>query len=96
MRGRAGVCVSPKVASQEAWLEPITDKMLKHRRFRWQKRGGNSKTSGSGPSGHKATPRALLARALAERAGVAAVVTARQAASAAAKKQPPKVIYGTA
>jgi len=95
MRGRAGVCVSPKVAGQEAWLEPMRDGMTKHRRFVWQKRGGNSKTSGSGPSGRKATPRALLARALAERTGVSLVVTARQAASVAAKATPRKIIYGT-
>lgn len=58
------------------------------------KRGGTGRMSGSGPSGCKATPRALLARALRERSGVSAVVTARQAASVARKANPPKVIYG--
>jgi hypothetical protein len=57
-------------------------------------RGGTGRMSGNGPSGRKATPRALLARTLRERSGVAAVVTARQAAAVARKASPPKVIYG--
>ena len=94
MRGRGGVCVSAKVAAQAAWLEPMRDGMNKHRRFIWQKRGGVGKQSGSGQSGSKATPRALLSRALRQRAGVAEYVTKRQAASVARKANPPAVIYG--
>jgi|SRR5674476_1245277 len=94
MRGRGGVCASAKVAAQGAWLEPMRDGMNKHRRFIWQKRGGVGKQSGSGPSGCKATPRALLGRSMRDRAGVAAVVTARQAAALARKANPPAVIYG--
>jgi hypothetical protein len=59
------------------------------------KRGGVGRQSGSGPSGRTATPRAVLARALRDRAGVAKVVTERQAARVKAKKHPPKIIYGT-
>lgn len=88
MRGRGGVCAGPKMISQDVWLEPMRDGANKHRRFVWIKRGGNSKTSGSGASGCKATPRALLSRALRDRPGVAAVVTARQAARVAAKATP--------
>lgn len=58
------------------------------------KRGGTGRQSGSGPSGAKATPRALLSRAMRERPGVALVVTTRQAARVEAKKHPPKIIYG--
>lgn len=94
MRGRGGVCVNAKAAHQEGWLAPIHDGMTKHTRFQWIKRGGVGRQSGSGPSGCKATPRALLSRALRERAGVAAVVTARQAATVARKNSPPAVIYG--
>lgn len=57
-------------------------------------RGGTGRMSGSGPSGRKATSRALLSRALRERAGVAAYVTKRQAERVAAKANPPAVIYG--
>lgn len=81
------------MATQEAWLEPMRDGANKHRRYVWVKRGGNSKTSGSGASGCKATPRALLSRALRDRTGVAAVVTARQAARVA-RKAAPLVLYG--
>lgn len=94
MHARAPVTVSRKQASQAAWLEPIRDGQNKHTRFIWVKRGGTGKMSGNGPSGRRATPRALLARTLAQRAGVPAVVTARQAARVAAKKHPPKIIYG--
>lgn len=94
MQAHGGVCVNARQAHQAAWLEPIRDGMNKHVRFVWIKRGGNSKTSGSGASGCKATPRALLSRALRDRAGVAAVVTTRQAARVARKANPPKVIYG--
>jgi hypothetical protein len=58
------------------------------------KRGGVGRQSGSGPSGSTATPRAVLARALRNRAGVAAIVTARQAARVEAKKTPRRIIYG--
>lgn len=56
-------------------------------------RGGTGRMSGSGPSGRKATPRGLLARAMRERAGVAAVVTTRQAATVARKANPPAIIW---
>jgi hypothetical protein len=59
-------------------------------------RGGVGHMSGNGPSGRKATPRALLSRTLKERAGVAAAVTKRQVAALARKANPPKVIYGSA
>ncbi len=94
MRGRGGVTAPSSVRRQAAWDEPISDKMNKHVRFQWVKRGGVGRQSGSGPSGCKATPRALLSRALRERAGVAELVTKRQIARVAAKANPPKVIYG--
>jgi hypothetical protein len=75
-------------------MEPMHDGSNKHRRFIWIKRGGVGRQSGSGPSGCKATPRALLSRSMRDRAGVAAVVTARQAATLARKANPPAVIYG--
>lgn len=94
MRGRGGVIAGSDKIRQAAWAEPMTDKMNKHARFVWIKRGGNSKTSGSGASGHRATPRALLARALAERPGVADHVTKRQAAAVARRALPPAIIWG--
>lgn len=93
MRGHGAVTTNDRQAARPEWLEPIRDGMNKHRRFVWIKRGGTSGTSGSGPAGRKATRRALLARALAERAGVAAFVTLRQAARTAEKKQPRKIIW---
>lgn len=93
MRGHGGVCTNARQAARPEWLEPIRDGMNKHRRFIWIKRGGTSGSSGSGPAGRKATRRALLARALAERAGVAAVVTARQATATAARGLPPVIIW---
>jgi hypothetical protein len=56
-------------------------------------RGGTGRISGNGPSGRKATPRALLARTLAGRANVNKVVTERQAAIVARKKSPPAIIW---
>jgi hypothetical protein len=83
MRGRGGVFANKaQVASGN-----LTIKI---------KRGGVGRMSGSGPSGRKATPRALLARAMRERAGVAAVVTERQTARIIEKAKPPRVIYGPA
>lgn len=93
MRGRGGVCVNAKAASREAWIVPMRDGDMKHARFVWIKRGGVGRQSGSGPSGCKATPRALLSRALRDRAGVALVVTTRQATRVARKAAPP-VLYG--
>jgi hypothetical protein len=82
MKGRGGVIASrSQVANRN-----LTIKI---------KRGGVGRVSGSGPSGSKATPRALLQRTLRDRAGVAAVVSKRQAAALAAKASPSKVIYGT-
>lgn len=94
MRGHGGVCTNARMAARGDWLEPIRDGMNKHRRFVWIKRGGTSGTSGSGPAGRKATRRALLSRAMAERAGVAAFVTARQAARVIEKTKPLKIIWG--
>ena len=93
MRGRGGVCTSPKQATRGTWLEPVRDGMSKHRRFVWIKRGGVGRMSGNGPSGCKATPRALLSRTLRARPGVADAVTKRQAATMARKASPPKAIY---
>lgn len=93
MRGHGGVIAGNKMASRPEWNEPIRDGMNKHRRFVWIKRGGTSGTSGSGPTGRKATRRALLARALAERPLVAQTVTARQAATVAAKARPLVIIW---
>jgi hypothetical protein len=95
MHARAPIIADRKLVASEAWNEPIRDGSNKHVRFLWHKRGGTA-SSGSGPTGHKATKRALLARALADRPNVAAVVTARQAARVEAKKHPPKIIYGKA
>lgn len=94
MRGRGGVIAGADKTRQAAWGEPMTDGQTKHARFVWIKRGGPGKQAGSGPTGHKATPRALLARSMRDRPGVAKVVTERQAAIVAAKKQPPRIIYG--
>lgn len=55
MRGRCGVICPNKIVgtpNQEIWV----------------KRGGDGKTSGSGPSGWKTTPARLLARSMAEMA----------------------------
>lgn len=57
------------------------------------KRGGTGRQSGSGPTGYKATPRGILSRTLRDRAGVAAVVKARQAAIVLRKANPPAVIW---
>lgn len=57
------------------------------------KRGGTGGNSGSGPTGYKATARALLARSMAERAGVAQAVKARQALVTEAKKLPRAIIW---
>lgn len=96
MRGRGGVTAPSNRLRQLAWREPISTSggQLKHARFVWIKRGGVGRTSGSTPSGCKATPKALLSRALRERAGVAEFVTKRQAERVAAKANPPVVIYG--
>ena len=94
MHARAPIIADRKMAASEAWNEPIGNGQNKHIRFIWVKRGGTGRISGSGPSGRRATPRALLARALADRPLVAAAVTTRQAARVEAKKHPPRVIYG--
>ena len=94
MRGRSGVTAPASLRRQAAWNEPMTGGQLKHLRFVWIKRGGVGRTSGSGPSGCKATPRALLARAMRDRPGVAEFVTKQQAARVVAKANPPAVIYG--
>lgn len=93
MRGHGPVTTNDRQTARDEWLEPIRDGQNKHRRFIWIKRGGTSGTSGSGPQGRKATRRALLSRALAERPSVAQTVTARQAATVAAKKLPLAIIW---
>jgi hypothetical protein len=93
MRGHGPVTTSERQAARPEWLEPIRDGMNKHRRFIWIKRGGTASSSGSGPQGRKATRRALLSRAMAERAGVAQAVTARQAARVAEKARPLAIIW---
>ena len=80
MKGRSGV----KASRSQVANKNITIKI---------KRGGVGRMSGNGPSGRKATPRAILARTLRDRAGVAAAVTKRQAAALARKANPPKVIW---
>lgn len=93
MRGHGGVIAGGKLVVRPEWLEPVRDGSSKHRRFVWIKRGGTSKTSGSGPQGRKATSRALLARSLAERPLVAAAVAARQAAAAGRSGTYPAIIW---
>ena len=92
MRGHSGVIAPASMRRQAAWDEPMIGGQLKHLRFVWIKRGGTGGTSGSGPAGRKATQRALLSRAMRERAGVAEFVTKRQAERVAAKAQSPRVI----
>lgn len=58
----------------------------------WINRGGTGRMSGSGPTGRKTRPAAMLARSLAERAGVAAATKARQLAV----RRERRVIYGKA
>jgi hypothetical protein len=94
MHARAPIIADRKMVASAAWGEPLRNDQNKHARFIWVKRGGVGRQSGNGPSGCKATPRALLARTLAERAGVAAAVTTRQAARVEAKKRPIRIIYG--
>jgi hypothetical protein len=80
MRGRGGVIASrSQVANKN-----LTIKI---------KRGGVGRMSGNGPSGRKATPRAILSRTLRSRPGVAAAVTKRQAEVLARKANPSKAIY---
>jgi hypothetical protein len=75
MRGRGGVTASrSQVAAGNRTIKI--------------KRGGVGRMSGSGPSGRRATPRAILARTLRDRAGVAKVVTTRQEAALKAKATP--------
>lgn len=92
MRGRSGVIAPASKTRQDAWNEPVRDGMQKHARFVWQAKWGNGSMS-SGPTGRKATPRAMLARSLADRPVVSKVVTDRQIARTEAKRQPPKVIW---
>lgn len=93
MRGRGGVIAPASKTRQPAWHEPIrNDGQQKHARFIWQAKWGNGSMS-SGPTGCKATPRALLARSLADRPVVSKIVTDRQAARVEAKSQPPKIIW---
>jgi hypothetical protein len=83
MKGRGGVKASRSQVARGR--EGLTVKIA---------RGGVGHMSGNGPSGRRATPRALLSRTLKDRAGVAAAVTKRQAAALQAKATPRRVIYG--
>lgn len=93
MHGRSGVIARRRMTSQPAWSEPITGGQLKHVRFVWNKRGGNSKTSGSGAMGRKAKPARLLARNLADRPGVNVVMTKRHEANRLRKTEPLRIIW---
>lgn len=92
MRGRGAVIARASKTRQAAWNEPIRDNTLKHARFIWIAKWGNGNMS-SGPTGRKATRRAMLARSLADRPVVSKVVTDRQIARTEAKRQPPIVIW---
>lgn len=94
MRGRGAVIARASKTRQDAWNEPIRNdgQTLKHARFIWIAKWGNG-SMGSGPAGRKATRRALISRAMADRAGVSNVVSARQAAREEAKRRPPAVIW---
>lgn len=92
MRGHAPVTTNARQAARDEWLEPMRDGANKHRRFIWIKRGGTA-SSGSGPTGYKATRRALLARGLADRPLVAQAETARQAVARARKHKAPAIIW---
>lgn len=92
MHGRSGVIAPRRLTSQDAWGEPVVGGQLKHVRFIWNNRGGNSKTSGSGASGRKAKPARLLARCLADRAGINIVMTKRCEANRLAKTTPLRII----
>jgi hypothetical protein len=93
MHGRAGVIARRALTLRPEWNEPITSGQLKHRRFVWINRGGDSKTSGSGPQGRKATPARLLARSLAEREGANTAATRRHEANRLARHTPPRIIW---
>lgn len=91
MHSRAPLMASAKLAASEIWNEPIRDGQNKHRRFIWLTQFGVGRM-GSGPQGRKATKRALLSRALRERAGAAAAETKRQAENRLRNLNPPRLI----
>lgn len=70
--------------AQVASGQPLTIKV---------KRGGTGGNSGSGPTGYKATARALLSRNMADRPNVALAVKQRQALATIENKQPPKIVW---
>lgn len=86
MKGHGPVTASASLVNSSAWTSGA--------RIIRINRGGYGPQSGNGPQGYKAQPRALLARSLRDRPGVAAAATARQAAAVARRNSPPKVIYG--
>lgn len=70
MHGRGGVKMSKKLAAVVAALpesERIPAPQAHHINEIWIRKGGDGKTSGSGPSGWKLRPAKRLARSLAER-----------------------------
>lgn len=70
MKGRGGLRMPAKLAEIVAALpeneRKPTDK-VRHLNEIWVPRGGDGKTSGSGPSGWKLRPSKRLARSLADR-----------------------------
>lgn len=91
MHSRAGLMAKPKLIASPEWQEPLRDGQLKHRRFIWLTQFSVGRM-GSGPQGRKATKRALLSRALRERAGAAAAETKRQAENRLRNITPARVI----
>lgn len=79
MRAKAPVRASANMVKHPSWNVGHIDKgnWRWPARERWLRRGGNA-SSGSGASGWKLRRSAVLARSLADRPGVAALVKARQ------------------
>lgn len=92
MHSRAPLLANPKIVASDEWREPIRDGQQKHRRFIFLTQFGVGST-GAGPQGRRATKRALLARALRERAGAAEAEKTRQAFNREHKINPPAVIW---
>ena len=92
MHSRAPLLANAKLIASAEWQEPIRDGQQKHRRFIYLTQFGTGRM-GSGPQGRKATKRALLSRAMRERAGAADAETKRQALARTARRTPPAVIW---
>jgi hypothetical protein len=87
MNGRGGVFADPKLVASKGWQQPMRDTDRQHVRFIWISRGGTGKQGGQGPTGYKLRPARLLARSLAERVGVAALVKQREEARVKQEQQ---------